>query len=148
MLCRICVVQIQPRKHVLDLAGHTAPTWQHELDHTDQKNYLTCLADLEDELYDLYDLSEVLSSLPLNVRLSSIQGEQVNRWENGGYLLLFLSSSFLTMGALSRPISVANAKYKSSSHCSDRRPCNERAFSIRHSFHTLEVNRPSAATIV
>ena len=35
MLCRICVVQIQPRKHALDRAGYTAPTRQHELDHTD-----------------------------------------------------------------------------------------------------------------
>ena len=35
MLWRICVVQIQPRKHVLDLADYTASTRQHELDHTD-----------------------------------------------------------------------------------------------------------------
>ena len=36
MLCRICIVQIQPRKHVLvDHAGYAAPTRQHELDHTD-----------------------------------------------------------------------------------------------------------------
>ena len=35
MLCRICVVQIQPRKHALDRAGYTAPTRQRELDHTD-----------------------------------------------------------------------------------------------------------------
>ena len=35
MLCRICVVQIQPRKHALDDAGYTAPVGQHELDHPD-----------------------------------------------------------------------------------------------------------------
>ena len=35
MLCGICVAQIQPRKHVLDDARHTAPTRQHEPDHTD-----------------------------------------------------------------------------------------------------------------
>ena len=34
MLCSIRVVQIQPKKHVLDDAGYTA-TWQHELDHAD-----------------------------------------------------------------------------------------------------------------
>ena len=27
MLCGICMVQIQPRKHVLDHEGCTAPTW-------------------------------------------------------------------------------------------------------------------------
>ena len=47
MLWRICVVQIQPRKHVLDHADYTAPTRQHELDHTDQE-YLPCLANLSD----------------------------------------------------------------------------------------------------
>ena len=39
MLCRICVVQIQPRKHALDYAGYTAPTQQHELDHTDHTDH-------------------------------------------------------------------------------------------------------------
>ena len=39
MLCRICVVQIQPRKHVPDHAGYTAPTRQHELDHTDRTDH-------------------------------------------------------------------------------------------------------------
>ena len=38
MLCKICVVQTQPRKYVLDHAGYTAPTLQHELDHTDQES--------------------------------------------------------------------------------------------------------------
>ena len=37
MLCRICIVQIQPRKHVLDHAGCTAPIRQHEVDPTDQE---------------------------------------------------------------------------------------------------------------
>ena len=31
MLCGICLVQIQPRKLVLDHAGYTVPTRQHEL---------------------------------------------------------------------------------------------------------------------
>ena len=31
MLCRICAVQIQPSKHVLDRADHKAPTRQHDL---------------------------------------------------------------------------------------------------------------------
>ena len=30
------MVQVQPRKHALDHAGCTAPTWQHELDQTHQ----------------------------------------------------------------------------------------------------------------
>ena len=37
MLRRICVSQIQRRKHALDHADCTAPTRQHELDHTDQE---------------------------------------------------------------------------------------------------------------
>ena len=42
MLHRICTVQIQPRNHVLDHAGYTAPNRQHEwattaIDHTHQK---------------------------------------------------------------------------------------------------------------
>ena len=42
MLCRICIwiAQIQPRKHVLDDAGYcTAPTRQHELDHTEHTDH-------------------------------------------------------------------------------------------------------------
>ena len=39
MLCRICIVQIQPRKHALDLADYTAPPRQHELDHTDHTDH-------------------------------------------------------------------------------------------------------------
>ena len=31
----MCLVQIQPRKHVPDHEGETPPTRQHELDHTD-----------------------------------------------------------------------------------------------------------------
>ena len=38
MLCRICTVHIQSRKHVIDHADCTAPTLQHELDHTDQES--------------------------------------------------------------------------------------------------------------
>ena len=37
LLCRICTVQIQPRKYVLDHADYTAPTRQHERDPTDQE---------------------------------------------------------------------------------------------------------------
>ena len=41
MLCKISirVAQIQPRKHGLDDAGYTAPTRQHELDHTDHTDH-------------------------------------------------------------------------------------------------------------
>ena len=35
MLCRIFIVQIQRRKHVLDNTDYAAPIRQHELDHTD-----------------------------------------------------------------------------------------------------------------
>ena len=38
VLCRICIVQVQPRNPVLDGADYTAPTRQDELDHTDQKH--------------------------------------------------------------------------------------------------------------
>lgn len=38
MLCRICITQVQSRKHVLDHAECTDPTRQHELGHTDQDN--------------------------------------------------------------------------------------------------------------
>ena len=37
-MCRICAVQIQPRKLVLDHADYTAPTRQHDLDRTDQES--------------------------------------------------------------------------------------------------------------
>ena len=38
----------QPQPTYLDQAGYTAPTRQHELDHTDQVPiYLPCLADLD-----------------------------------------------------------------------------------------------------
>ena len=63
MLCRICTVQIQPREHVLDDAGHTAPTRQHELEHTDHTDHTDqeyiYLADLDHDLIwtDLYDVS-------------------------------------------------------------------------------------------
>ena len=39
MLRRIYTVQIQPMKHVLDHAEYTAPTRQHELDHTDHTDH-------------------------------------------------------------------------------------------------------------
>ena len=41
MICRICLVPIQPRKHVLfvDHAHYTAPTRQHDLDHTDHTDH-------------------------------------------------------------------------------------------------------------
>ena len=39
-LCRICIVQIQPRKRILDDARYTAPTRQHELEHTWSRTYL------------------------------------------------------------------------------------------------------------
>ena len=44
------MVQIQPRKYVLDHAGSTAPTRQHELDHTDHTDH-TDHADHTDQEY-------------------------------------------------------------------------------------------------
>ena len=38
MLCKICIVQFQPKKHALDDADHTTPTRQQELDHADQES--------------------------------------------------------------------------------------------------------------
>ena len=37
-LCRCCIIQIQPRKYVIDHADYTAPRRQHELYHTDQES--------------------------------------------------------------------------------------------------------------
>ena len=37
-------------EYVLDHAGCTAPTQQHEVDHADQEIYLPCLADVDHEL--------------------------------------------------------------------------------------------------
>ena len=50
MLCRICLVQIQSRKHALDHADYTAPTRQHELDRHKSGIYVPCLADRDDEV--------------------------------------------------------------------------------------------------
>ena len=53
MICRICIVHIQPRKHVLDHEGYAAPTRQHELNHTDHTDHtdqeLMCELDHTDE---------------------------------------------------------------------------------------------------
>ena len=38
ILCRIRIVQIQPKKHILDHADFTTSIRQHELDHTDQES--------------------------------------------------------------------------------------------------------------
>ena len=56
MLCRICVVHIQPRKRVLDHSDDTAPTPQRELDHTDQE-YM-CPEDLDHDV-GIDDLSHL-----------------------------------------------------------------------------------------
>ena len=42
--------QIQPSKHVLDDAGYTAPTRQHELDYTDHADH-TYHTDHTDQAY-------------------------------------------------------------------------------------------------
>ena len=39
ILCIICIVHVQPRKHAIDQADHTAPTRQHEIDHADHTNH-------------------------------------------------------------------------------------------------------------
>ena len=51
-------MQIQPRKHVIDHAGHAAPTRQHEPDHTDQES-ICPLEDLDHEEVGIDYLSEV-----------------------------------------------------------------------------------------
>ena len=48
MFCRICVVQSQPKKYVLDHANYTALTRQHALDHTGQES-ICALKDLQKE---------------------------------------------------------------------------------------------------
>lgn len=65
MLSMICTVQIHPSKHVLDDAGYTAHTRQHEPDHTkhtyhtDQESI--CLSALKHLVHavGIDDLSEV-----------------------------------------------------------------------------------------
>ena len=66
----ICTVQVQPGKGVLDDAAYTAPTRQHELDHTISGIDLLCLADLDhvvdyvdhtDHTDHTYHVSEVCS---------------------------------------------------------------------------------------
>ena len=51
MACRICIVQVQPRKHVPDHAGYAAPTQQHELQYIIQIRDPSALKDLDHELY-------------------------------------------------------------------------------------------------
>ena len=73
----ICIVQVQPRKHVRDHADCTGPIRRHELDHTRWVVCLPCLTDLDHEegIDDLdhtdhtdHDLSEVcrIDILPLS----------------------------------------------------------------------------------
>ena len=59
MLCNIYLYSTDPtyvqrRKGVLDPAGYTAPTRQHELDHTEQEPIcMPCMADLDHGLPDV-----------------------------------------------------------------------------------------------
>ena len=57
MLYKTCIVQVQPRKHALDDADHTAPTLQHELVHTDQES-LSSLKDLNHQ-WEIDDLDHI-----------------------------------------------------------------------------------------
>ena len=52
LLCGICIEQIRPRERVVDHAGYTAPSRQHELDHTDHtyQGYMIYLSALKDLL--------------------------------------------------------------------------------------------------
>ena len=63
MLCKICVVQIQPRKRALDHAGYTAATRQHGLghtDHTDQESICPEISRYVSRIrWSVDDLSEV-----------------------------------------------------------------------------------------
>ena len=52
----LCIGQIQPRKRDLDDAGSTAPTRQHELDHTDHTGH-TDHADHADQEYIFPEIS-------------------------------------------------------------------------------------------
>ena len=60
MLCRICIVQIQPRQYVLDDADYTAPTGN--MGEIIQVRNLSALKDLDEQvgIDDLgHDLSDV-----------------------------------------------------------------------------------------
>ena len=70
----MCVLQTQPRKHVLDHADDAALTRQHELDHTDHTDHtdyadqerisLPCLADLDHKGGDPEAGVDFLSEVP------------------------------------------------------------------------------------
>ena len=47
MLCRICIVRVQPRKHVHYHADYSAPTRYHEVDHDMSGIHLKHLNDLQ-----------------------------------------------------------------------------------------------------
>ena len=63
------VIQIQPRKHVLDRVGFTAFTRQHELQYIVQIGNLSSLKDLVHELYDLSNVWEFLPERRCNEEL-------------------------------------------------------------------------------
>ena len=56
VLCSICIIQIEPRKHhAPDHADYAAPTLQRELDHTDHTDQdLPDLKDLDHDLSDVW----------------------------------------------------------------------------------------------
>ena len=56
MLCRICIIHIQSRKHVLGHEDYAAPARQHELDHTDQESNCLERSSHEVGVDDLSDL--------------------------------------------------------------------------------------------
>ena len=63
------MIQVQPRKDVLDRADATGPTPKHELEHTRSGIDLLCLGDVDHELWEIDDLAEVRKSVLWSIRL-------------------------------------------------------------------------------
>ena len=60
----ICMVQIQPRTPVLDLTGYTAPTRQHELDHTDHTDHIVHIDHTDHTDHELYGTDPTQDTCP------------------------------------------------------------------------------------
>ena len=95
ILCRICIVQIQPRKHVLrtaavvvvDHADYSAPTRQH--DHAEDNHNVSALKYLDhqvgiDDLSD--DLPDVCNPLPVRCFISAADVDMLH-FHNTWYLV-------------------------------------------------------------
>ena len=89
MLCRICSrAQIQPKEHVLDHAGYTTPTRQHELDHADQESIFP---ERSRSLGKMDDLSEVLTvTMTVAMMMNDEQQRQRRRKYHADIIYIYI----------------------------------------------------------